>query len=442
MKKLLSLLLALVMMMSLCACGETDDYDDDEDRDEIVEEDDDKKDDGKFPFWGDKDDEDQDDTGDGDVEVPPINLPEPSVPVEPTSEEWEEIYDYSQIVSTLNNYVEYQTIMYDPVDFGLEGDIVFDAEALSAYYAMLQDLDGVDKWAGTEYANDETVNWNRQEVLDSFTVLKDVKLKYTQTEVDNLGNNKGTIQRSRWHYYENGQIKQVTSEEDTVRIHIGTGHTNRVNYASGDREYDAEGRLAKITLYSGTDIVEVCTFTYDEEGKLIKQVVQDNTSQWEINDFTYDENGRLVKYTLPFGYSDQIVEMAYTYNEDGTLASEQKNTYVTNDNGDKFIKIRYSMEYTYDAEGKLASGTYKEQTYGEKFSLMSGTTATYLWHQKVDQYAYTYDADGRIVTETATMGSTEYFNDDGTPNGSTPSSVATTTYETVYGDYCIYNPAK
>ena len=170
MKKLLSLLLALVMMMSLCACGETDDYDDDEDRDEIVEEDDDKKDDGKFPFWGDKDDEDQGDTGDGDVEVPPINLPEPSVPVEPTSEEWEEIYDYSQIVSTLNNYVEYQTIMYDPVDFGLEGDIVFDAEALSAYYAMLQDLDAVDKWAGTEYANDETVNWNRQEVLDSFTV--------------------------------------------------------------------------------------------------------------------------------------------------------------------------------------------------------------------------------------------------------------------------------
>ena len=31
-----------------------------------------------------------------------------------------------------------------------------------------------------------------------------------------------------------------------------------------------------------------------------------------------DENGRLVKYTLPFGYSDQIVEMAFTYNEDGS----------------------------------------------------------------------------------------------------------------------------
>lgn len=430
MKKLLSLLLALVMIMSLCACTELE-ADDDDDREEVVQKEDDKKDDKEN--IGNEDDQDV---------LQPTAPTEPAAPAEPTAEELEVLSDYRLIVAKLNSYIEDETILYDPSDFDLEGDCLHGKEALAALYALLQDMDAVDKWAGTEYANDESVNWNRQEVLDSFTILENVKLKYTKTDVDNLGNNKGTIQLNRWYYYENGQIKQITNEEDTVRIHVGTGHTNYVNYASGEREYDAEGRLTKITRYNGEEIVEICRFTYDDQGKLIKQEVQDNTSVWEINDFTYDEAGRLVRFTMPFGYSDQIVEMAYIYNEDGTLAAEQKNTYVTNDNGEKFIKTRYSMEYEYDAAGKLAAGTYKEQTYLETFNLSVGTVATRLWQEKVDRYVYTYDADGRIVTETGTIGGLEFYKEDGTSDGTVPSSVATTTYQTVYGDYYIYNPAK
>ena len=422
MKKLLSLLLALVMMMNLCACGEIDTSDDN-----------DKK--GNGGLLQEKDDEE------GGEKLPgeETDIPEETLPAEPTDEEKHLLYCYMSIVTDLDNYVTsgritYERDVYDGVRGMLEGEA-----ALSACYKLLQSMDAVDKWAGTEYA-DADINWDRQAVLDSFTVLEDVKLRYVRVDEDNLGNKGGEQILCEWKYYEDGQIKQITEEENLVRVHMGTNQNGYVDYASGEREYDDQGRLVKITRYDRGNVVEICEFTYDEQGKLIKQLVRQNTSQWEIDDFTYDEEGRLVRFTLPFGGDDGFLEMVYTYNEDGTLAAERKDDYAVTKDGEKILLYRYLMEYGYDTTGKVISGAYTQNEY---HTCAPGASDTYLRRTQTDTYVYNYDAEGRLVTEVATIGDKIEFDVDGESIATQPSNFATSTYETVYGDYCLdYNPAK
>jgi len=422
MKKLLCMILTLATVLSLCACGKKE------------EDDTSKK--GKKP----------DKQTEATVSTEPTEAPEPTLPAEPTEEEKTMMYEYITAVRTL-----YSTANATLDDREYSSDL----ETVQFWYKKLQEFDNMKKWANTPWAaeayedagspesfNPET-DWDLQAVLANFTTVEDVILRYEQITTDHLGNITDTRDLCQWHYGADGNAIFITDEPKHTILEL-TGDSNSETYHKGLREYDEAGRLTKITEYRYDNIYSIVTFTYDTDGKLIKQEKKMNTSGWVIDDFTYDAEGRLTKVTWAPNYnslSDEVYEMVYTYNADGTLAKEEKNVYDLTNAGERVIKEYYSMEYTY-ANGRLASGFYTEKEYHITTSFGQGVTGSWLSSEYTDTRTYTHDDQGRVAQEVVIPGNTIYYTYDGKVQQTKQPTVATYTCNTYYGDYYVYTPAK
>lgn len=370
MKKLLLVIMSIIMVLSLCACG------------------------GKGAG------------GNGGL-----------LSSEPTEQQNEVISTYVNILNALESYLEDGDIsIYD-----VENEVdVEGCKALEYCYKTIQDLESVDKWIGTEYISDTRT---RQEILDSFTVVKDVKLQDTVVSLDFLGNEIGSAESGFYTYNENGKILEdyksrldcifISDNFDNIALKVVMESYEIVGtYIC---TYDEDGNLE----YMEND-AERITPLYDNAGKMtsIERLEADDGTKKNYS-LNYDEQGRLnkIEHTYfrkinKFGEEEKDVDTYnFTYDDNNNLLKEESVHQFFVDNEKGFEETTYT-NYVYDEKGNMISA-------------VKNSSEGYKWQLTVN-----YDDNGSLVTYNY-----EYIDTDGK---------VTNMYkqERTYGDLYVYNPNK
>lgn len=261
---------------------------------------------------------------------------------EPKEEDYEVINEYLIALGALDTYAETGEISFFEYDEETGTDKEWEGNfALERYYKLIQELDSVDKWIGTEYCADTRT---RKEVLDSFTIVEDVLLAICGTSFDKLGRMMGTenYQWVLWEYNEDGTISR--------RVVKGSSKTRQID----DKIYepDRDGTVA-YTYNENGQIVKresadyISTPQYDSNGNLIREMIEGYSGSYDVS-YTYDEQNRVTKISYKGNYwqRDLSDEYIYTYDDNGNVLSEKSNYTKT--------------EYVYNEKGVLISGTYYE----------------------------------------------------------------------------------
>lgn len=430
MKKWIAILLIVVVVLSLTACGSTERYP------ELADLLDDKDYEGAVQYIYELYQKDQgttETTGQGN---------------EPTQEERDQLYAYRNAVSTLTHYAEEGgsiSASYTDEQTG-ESVYVYGSKALEYYYKRIQQLTVVDKWAGTEYttsqhiSDGDEINWNRQEILNNFFILSNTKLEVSASSVDNMGNQNDNGRCSVWNYNPDGTLNYVQD---------GRGSDDRIIYYSNGSTcyyaYDEQGNLKEKRYGSADHLSALITCTTDEAGKVIAEHLKTNTEERDYT-FTYGADGKLSQISWQYDeYSNRYI-IDYTYDAAGNLVKEEKTAYYYNSGYEKeFVTSKWIMEYTYDAGGSLTSGVYTVQDWTYDMDYLGNSQYSfreYAYAQQVDQHEYTCDEQGRVVKEVITLGNRLRLTGDNAGEIINKPSYQTKTYETAYGDFYEYAPAK
>lgn len=405
MKRWIALVLVAVMGLSLCACsGKYDKY-------QYINEMLDNGDyEGAVMAIYELYQQENGDSGENNGENGDSN-DDPEDNAEPSDEEWNLLNEYCGLVARLNQYSEDNSNFYYYDD--AEGIEYYGSVALAKTYARLSEMEGVDKWANSQYVQNQYSwyegSWDRQEVLNRFTSVQDVSLRQTRTYVDNMGNESTNTQQS-WKYDENGNLTYANPYVYHDLSHFST-------YYRYEDEYDSDGKLTKRSYYSGDTLERIVTYSYDSNGYITNEHHVTNSSEVDYV-FTCDAQGRVK--TISWG----TIIIGYTYNAAGNVTEILKTEYSSN--GDVlYIK---EMKYLYNPEGVLKSGTYTSSNYVFSYH-----------HQRVDTYEYTCDARGRVISEVIHCGDDLYTTGDKAGEICSRADYETVRIDTEYGDYYFYH---
>ena len=392
MKKIIAFLLAVLMLLSLCACESESESSRKKDRDD--------KDDSSEKY-----------------------------------EEYEELLEYLEA----ENYeaaLYYVQKLYDEQQANLP-DVPADAEeqyqqvlwALECYAddsgVWVEELDK--SLSGTELAEYIYGQLTAlgdykdcKELLERFVVVKDVHLRTLRTRVDNLGNE--DQYDSERIYNAQGQLTVLKDPFDQEnQIHIW-GNNLWGNYFY---TYDANGALSSMEcgyVYSESkDISAKIRYTYDDAGRVCAAETDTAGGETYQAEYTYDEQGNLTKITCNAGYYVYVTE--YTYNEAGKLIREvRENCYASN----MELNDRTTLEYTLDGNGVATQYTELiERSYSTYYKTFYNTCT--------NVHTLTVDGQGRVVSDSVTYGM--IIDKEG--KETKPDSVSAV-YTYTYGDYYIY----
>ena len=362
---------------------------------------------------------------------------------EPTEEELEALRQYHYVMEELEDYADGHDVWFTFEEFGMEADVdhVMGQQALALLYQKLAELETVDKWVGTEWAQGD-INWDRQAVLDSFVVVEDVALRETKTYLDYIGNEAEDARELEWDYDMNGRVTNSSaygfhSEKDDFWycdafaevLFSGVVGSNRMPHYT----YDENGVIEKIEYgYSTEDVDAVKTFTYEDEKIVGEHVIYANGDKIDA-DYRYDSQGRLEEVTYIEG--DSEFEMykwiyRYAYDSDGKVCQEtmEKYRWDYNFTEDFVMEVTIVTTYTYNADGVLISGVSKSMqpwSFNEPSEMPT-------------EFTYTCDAQGRPVAVSVSCGD-RILSATGEPvwDAEYPACQV----EITYGDYYIYTPA-
>lgn len=305
----------------------------------------------------------------------------------PTEEEKTQIEKYQTAVRALNGYVKEGVL----VNYKLGEEYLDKTESLGYYYKDILAAECVEKWVGTEYASDDTINWNRQEVLDNFVVIEDVLLKIKVQFEDNLGNTEP--HEAHYVYGVDGNLREIRRTDGGAYPFFGWSIEHQeANFRVVNYIYEGN-RLVKMQCsQDGNQIVKTITPTYNEDGLKVKDLIQKTKTQAEYT-YTYDSNGRLITVTK------DSMTIKLSYDEKGYL-TEYLRIYGTN------TDLR--IQYTYNDDHSMCTA----ERYSGK--TLTGTST------------YTLDKAGRLLTVEDLVFDSFRVKEN---------------YELIYGNYYIYKPA-
>ena len=255
---------------------------------------------------------------------------------------------------------------------------------------------------------------DRQGLLDRFTVLEDVAVYQTQTVLQHSGKESSKTQIS-WNYNEEGEVCWENAFNNDQLKYI-----DLVDYDI-QREYDADGRLAKTLYYERGELEYTVVHTYDANGYLIHEKrfipgYENNAMEYEI---TCDDQGRVIMAHWQDFWDTTIT---YEYDAAGHMVKAEK---VESYNGENHLIV----EYQYDDNGALDTGSVTYWTTG-----FSGKDET----KQVNTVDYTCDDQGRVIRSVMTVGHVYFVTGDNAGNVVQEQKNATVTIETVYGNYYFF----
>jgi RHS repeat-associated protein len=262
--------------------------------------------------------------------------------------------------------------------------------------------------------------YNQDGLVTSETLADGTEYTYAYDSHDNMTSATDASGTTNFTYNAADQITSVTypggdwidyaynSKGQEIQMTDGTapgvtGYT--VNY-----QYDALGRLSELTDANGNLIA---SYTYDAAGRLASQHNGNSTytnytydadgdetaitnyaangSVQSYNDYTYNAQGEPINMTTTAG------TFSYGYDADGQLTSVQTSGGTT-------------ITYQYDAAGNRVSavqtGAPLPAGVGEDLGLY--TTDNMNQYTAVGAATYKYDADGNLISETNSTGTTTY----------------------------------
>ena len=397
MKKLLCMILALIMVLSLCACGQ------------------------ETPNTNDNANNQTNQNGENTTNGN-------GATGEPSEEIQKMMNKYDVFATKLKNYANGEEIFcYISDDEELVG-----GEALTYIYKQLSDMEELDAWYGSEWMpkDDPDTEWNRQTLLAGFTVLENQLLNQSCVVTGKTEDNKTYNNAYVWEYNPDGTIANVgfvdmlhnelypfwleLPSQLFFELYRRDGKDYYESSCSIGYEYDENGQLIQIKRYATTQDKTKFTVAmeYDANGNLVKANSINEEGQKINYSFTYDAQGRLSQVEADSNKM-YVYCFKYAYNENGQLLQAD---------GYDEKGLSRSYKYTYDADGKLTKVEYDDswQTWPENGKV---------------EVTFTYDAQGRAATATYSEGVFSL------KNGNTY-EYSKVEFQFVYGDYCTYVPAK
>ncbi|HEX7153857.1 MAG TPA: Ig-like domain-containing protein [Thermoanaerobaculia bacterium] len=203
------------------------------------------------------------------------------------------------------------------------------------------------------------------------------------------------------------RLKTVTDPTGGVTTYtydLGGRLTQRMlpNGVVTDYAYDTRDRLLTLQHHLGAAAsFESFTYTFSPDGQRASvQEVDGSRTTW-----TYDEASRLTRETIVNGTGTTISELAYAYDQAGnrtsSTASNGASTVYQYNQLDQ-LTTAGPAQYTYDERGNLTRITTPSGTTTYSYDAANRMTAALLPNGTTA--SYTYDADGRLIGETSTMG--------------------------------------
>lgn len=259
-------------------------------------------------------------------------------------------------------------------------------EATTAYeYDATGNLTGVEAADGTRatYAYDSMGNLTQ--ITDALGRVR----SYTYDEENNLTaitSPSGAVEQLEYDMQSRVQAAIAPNGATTRYDYDALNNLVEKSYSTAPDQsvlysYDAEGRITDRADPTGES-----SFKHDELGR----ITAETDGQGRTLRYGYDALGNLTTLTYPDG-----TQVAYAYDQNGNIIQ------VATDTG--------TYDYTYDEEDRPThltrpDGTQTTYVYDEAGQLTSMTTTGPAG--PLSSYAYTYDGEGNIATETSTMADT------------------------------------
>ena len=383
--KILTMILALAMVFSLCACNSGSSYDDDDDEDDCEE--------LATPV----------------TEVTEDTEPtEETLPDEPSTEEQAVLDAYCE---NLYNFC----FASDPVE-------------QDGYYQQLKalDLTVIDKWRNTEFEPVEyryhKINWDYEGVFSAITVVESVMLSQKTYYTDFIGNVTEDYYFPSWSYNEDGLVIGASNETWAYEI-----FPSNPAGLSGKREYTMNdaGQVTEIRYSSNGIVNHLATLTYDENGNKITETVTDTDGDSFDILYTYDEANRLTRIDCNTHYPSTY---EYIYSPDGKLAESKYSQKC----GCLYTE---TTVYSYDESGNLISGIVTNDTWSNDFFV----SEQHVERTRQSQYTFTCDEEGNIVQIDIVKGDEYYVAGMFAGEVSSKASYALITINIAYGNYYSFD---
>lgn len=393
MKKLVTLLLALVMCLGLCACGADAEKIELYDKyDKLIKYMEKEKYDKAFEYIMKKAEKAQTDEDKSGIEG---DLAEKD---QARQDEYDRLL--REIESLEQNIADGYTYSTSYQPEGSEEWVW--VEGSDAYLVLREQLLAMDGYQDTE------------ELAERFVVLEDMLIGITETWTDALGNENKNENKFPYAYNEIGLITKGIAPEELQDF---AGTWEHYNY-----EYDANDMLISLKVIYDDTISAVIDITYNADGTVASTEYKNSNGSVRNDTYVY-EDGRLVQRFYTTGGDSQYV-INYTYNEASQLIMTQEEE--VRDSSWRYVD---TVAYTYDADGNVATKRVSEHYYYD------GTMQN---ENYVHEWTYTYDDDGCLVSALDThLGN---FNELGEQTDSNLDFPRTHTYN--YGQYCLYNSAN
>ena len=251
-------------------------------------------------------------------------------------------------------------------------------------------------------------------------------------------------------YASNGSVLTETSEAGTISYtydELGRKVSETTGGKTTNYTYDRAGNVLTTAVGSFST-----SYTYDA----LNRVISASNAHSGVN-YTYNTAGQRVSTTVKRS-DTTISQTTYAYNYAGAITSQINR----NANGDILSQFTYTYDimgdvltaydsttgqtanYTYDALGRLISetkgGTSRYYTYDEAGNRTKAIVDT------ANTIVYTYDSDGRLISETLNNGQTSTttsytYDANGNLASKTANNVTTTYTFDVWGNMTSANGA-